>query len=91
MRVRFLIATAAIAALCTFSTQASAQGTGSVCTDGSTSTVTGRGACSGHGGVDAKATKAAHVKASAKSSVTCTDGSSSKGGRGACSGHGGIA
>src|SRR5215475_5092070 len=31
----------------------------SVCRDGSTSAVTGRGACSGHGGVDSVATAAA--------------------------------
>ena len=66
----------------------------SVCKDGSTSTATGRGACSGHGGVDAKATKAAHSAATAKKSaaaqVTCADGTTSKPGRGACSRHGGV-
>jgi hypothetical protein len=31
----------------------------SICKDATTSTVSGRGACSGHGGVDAKATEAA--------------------------------
>jgi len=67
----------------------SPQGTSSVCKDGTTSATVGRGACSGHGGVDAKATEAA-AKA-AKAMVTCTDGTSSAGGRGACSGHGGIA
>ncbi|MDB4890460.1 MAG: hypothetical protein JWL61_2315 [Gemmatimonadetes bacterium] len=66
-----------------------AQGTNSVCKDGTASAAVGRGACSGHGGVDAKATEAA-AKA-AKSAVTCTDGTSSAGGRGACSSHGGIA
>jgi hypothetical protein len=92
MRARFLLASAAFAALSTISTNALAQGaTGSVCTDGSTSTATGRGACSGHGGVDAKATAAAHKASTSASTVACTDGSTSKGGRGACSGHGGIA
>jgi hypothetical protein len=92
MRVRVLFASAAIAALCTLSTQAIAQATGSVCTDGSTSAATGRGACSGHGGVDAKATAAANKPASkSKTKVACTDGTMSKGGRGACSSHGGIA
>jgi hypothetical protein len=67
----------------------SAQGTSSVCKDGTSSAAVGRGACSGHGGVDAKATEAA-AKA-AKTSVTCTDGTSSAGGKGACSSHGGIA
>lgn len=44
---------------------ASAQVTATVCKDGSSSATSGRGACSGHGGVDAVASKAA--KASAKS------------------------
>ena len=91
MRMRFLFASAAFAALCTISTQASAQATGSVCTDGSSSATTGRGACSGHGGVDKKATKAAHKAMKAKAMVSCTDGTMSKGGRGACSSHGGVA
>lgn len=43
-----------------------AQGAASVCKDGTTSAVSGRGACSGHGGVDAKATAAAQ-KAEKKS------------------------
>ncbi|MEP6692704.1 MAG: hypothetical protein ABJD07_16215, partial [Gemmatimonadaceae bacterium] len=82
-----------------------AQGTATVCKDGTPSAVSGRGACSSHGGVDAKATKAAHkaadkaakeeakeAKAAAKkaSEIACTDGSMSKPGRGACSRHGGI-
>lgn len=66
-----------------------AQGTSSVCKDGTKSAAVGRGACSGHGGVDAKATEAAAKMA--KATVSCTDGTSSAGGRGACSGHGGIA
>lgn len=72
------------------------------CTDGSMS-ASGRGACSGHGGIDRGETKAtrtaakADVKAAkaeehaAASMVKCTDGAMSAGGRGACSGHGGIA
>ena len=74
----------------------------SVCKDGSPSVSTGRGACSGHGGVDTKATaaakKAARKAAAAEklaakkaAEVKCTDGSMSKPGRGACSRHGGIA
>jgi hypothetical protein len=49
------------------------------CADGTTSTATGKGACSGHGGV---------VKATAK----CKDGTSYSGKehQGACSGHGGV-
>jgi hypothetical protein len=54
-----------------------------ICKDGTTSAVSGKGACSSHGGVDAKATAAAKQ-------VTCADGSASKSGRGACSGHGGV-
>jgi hypothetical protein len=37
----------------------------SICKDGSTSTAAGRGACSGHGGVDSAATKAARASAKA--------------------------
>lgn len=75
----------------------------STCKDGTSSAASGRGACSGHGGVDAKAT-ARSKKADraarggpivyapkAGASVTCGDGTTSAGGRGACSHHGGIA
>lgn len=83
-------------------TPAGAQQAATVCKDGSTSAAAGRGACSDHGGVDKKATKAAAkvVKAEAKqavkdakatgSLVSCSDGTQSKPGRGACSHHGGI-
>jgi hypothetical protein len=66
-----------------------------VCKDGSTSKG-GSGACSGHGGVDKKATQAAGKSASstpsstAAETVTCKDGTTSKAGKGACSGHGGV-
>ena len=49
------------------------------CQDGTTSK-SGRGACSHHGGV-----------ASNAATVTCKDGTTSKPGRGACGHHGGIA
>ena len=67
-----------------------------VCKDGTTSASSGRGACSGHGGVDKSATKASRRAANAPKTasvaqVTCTDGTTSKPGRGACSHHGGIA
>ena len=65
-----------------------------ICKDGTTTASTGRGACSGHGGVDKTATKAAQAPANSKASttpVTCTDGTTSKPGRGACSHHGGVA
>ena len=84
----------------------SAQATAIKCKDGTTSAAAGRGACSGHGGVDKTATKvtAKTAKAqekTAKSVVkntagtqvtsTCADGTTSNAtGRGACSGHGGI-
>jgi hypothetical protein len=42
---------------------ASAQSTTRVCKDGTTSTATGRGACSGHGGIDANATEKARKAA----------------------------
>jgi len=83
-----------------------AQGTPTVCTDGTTSASTGRGACSGHGGIDRTATshqkkvvkaqtKAAKAvtKTTAGAQVTriCADGTTSDAtGRGACSGHGGV-
>jgi hypothetical protein len=64
------------------------------CKDGTTSTATGRGACSGHGGVQ-KATTAAPAATPAASGTgatyTCKDGTTSTAtGRGACSGHGGV-
>ena len=83
-----------------------AQAAATICKDGSTSVSSGRGACSGHGGVDKKAvsrerktvkseTKAAKGVASrtAGAQVTslCADGTTSNStGRGTCSGHGGA-
>lgn len=83
-----------------------AQASATVCKDGTTSAASGRGACSGHGGVDRKATshtkkvvktetKAAKAvtKTTAGAQVTkvCADGTTSTAtGRGACSGHGGV-
>jgi hypothetical protein len=68
-----------------------------VCKDGTTSKG-GKGACSGHGGVDKAATKSAGASsaqpaappAGAEATVTCKDGTTSKAGKGACSGHGGV-
>ena len=83
-------------ALAPIARNADAQAT---CKDGTTSAAAGRGACSGHGGVAARAavraakadTRAAKARAKvATSQVKCTDGTSSDGGRGACSSHGGI-
>jgi hypothetical protein len=55
----------AIVALVFSSTSATAQGTLTICKDGTRSAVSGRGACGGHGGVDAKATNAARKAAKA--------------------------
>jgi hypothetical protein len=77
-----------------------------ICKDGTTSVSSGRGACSGHGGVDRKAV--AHQKkvvkretnaakavakrtAGAQVTTICADGTTSNStGRGTCSGHGGA-
>ena len=83
-----------------------AQATATKCKDGTTSAVSGRGACSGHGGVDKTATKTVAKTAKAQEKTaktvvkhttgtqvtsTCADGTTSNAtGRGACSGHGGI-
>ena len=77
-----------------------------ICKDGTTSLSSGKGACSGHGGVDKKAvshqkkvvkseTKAAKevTKKTAGTQVTtvCADGTKSNStGKGTCSGHGGA-
>jgi len=53
---RSLFLGAALAALAPFALQA--QATSTTCSDGTTSTATGRGACSGHGGVAKKGAKA---------------------------------
>jgi len=82
------------------------QATALKCKDGTTSASAGRGACSGHGGVDKTASKAASktvktqekvaktvAKATPGAQVTqlCADGTTSNStGRGACSGHGGV-
>lgn len=53
---RSLLLGAALVALAPFALQA--QATSTMCADGSTSTATGRGACSGHGGIARKSVKA---------------------------------
>jgi hypothetical protein len=72
------------------------------CKDGTTSDATGKGACSGHGGVQKAAksstTEAAPAPAAAPAApaasggpTTCKDGTTSSAtGKGACSGHGGV-
>jgi len=91
MRGPLLAAAAALLTIGLHGAQLQAQAAASVCKDGTTSAASGKGACSGHGGVDAKATAAAK-KAEKKEAaqVTFTDGTMSKPGRGACSKHGGI-
>ena len=98
------VTAAAIASLSAASLHA--QASASICKDGTTSISSGRGACSGHGGVDSKAvarqkkvvkgeTKAAKAVTSRTSgtqvTTICTDGTTSNStGRGTCSGHGGA-
>lgn len=105
MSTRYTLVSAFVAAALVLPALAFGQATATtICKDSTTSTVSGRGACSGHGGVDRAATKAARAAAKAQKTapgtaatsaaatamVTCTDGSTSKGGRGACRGHGGV-
>lgn len=94
------------AAIAISSASLHAQAAATICKDGTTSVSAGRGACSGHGGVDKKAvahqkkvvkseTKAAKAlaKRTAGTRVTtvCADGTTSNStGRGTCSGHGGA-
>ena len=66
-------------------------GTGSVCKDGTKSEASGKGACSGHGGVDAAATAAQRPPSEEGGCAgDVYRRYVSKGGQGACSGHGGI-
>ena len=60
------------------------------CNDGTTSK-SGRGACSHHGGIAASNPAPETAEKPAKrGTVTCKDGTTSNAGRGACSHHGGI-
>jgi hypothetical protein len=70
MRGRVLAAVAALLTISLYNAPAGAQATASVCKDGTTSTASGKGACSGHGGVDTKATSAA--KKAEKKAETAT-------------------
>jgi len=75
---KMIVTGATLIASALFAPTARAQTAAAICKDGTTATATGRGACSGHGGVT-------------KSATLCEDGSVSKSkGRGACSGHGGV-
>jgi hypothetical protein len=101
-----ITASCAFAVAAFSSSPVSAQAAATICKDGTTSDATGRGACSGHGGVDRAAvarqkkvvkaqTKAARaatkVTAGAQVTTICMDGTTSNStGRGTCSGHGGA-
>jgi hypothetical protein len=82
-----------------------AQTPATICKDGTTSASSGRGACSGHGGVgrkavshqkkivksETKAAKAVAARTGAQVTTICADGTTSNStGRGTCSGHGGA-
>jgi hypothetical protein len=100
------IAAAAIAVVTLSGASLYAQTPATICKDGTTSVSSGRGACSGHGGVNKKAitqqkkavkSEVKAAKAVAKrtpgTQVTtlCADGTTSNStGRGTCSGHGGA-
>ncbi len=101
-----LMAAPLIAFALSLPARAADSGAPTTCKDGTTSTATGRGACSGHGGVqkaskskradtaDAAPASAAAPAAAAPAvtgTTTCKDGTTSTAtGRGACSGHGGV-
>jgi hypothetical protein len=73
MRTRFLLSSAlVVVALGLTGGRLSAQGATSVCKDGTKSATTGKGACSGHGGVDTKATAAAKKGAAPATSAAKT-------------------
>jgi hypothetical protein len=90
----------------TSATSLHAQAAATICKDGTTSVSSGRGACSGHGGVNKTAvshqkkvvkaeTKVAKATAKntpgARVTTVCADGTTSNStGRGTCSGHGGA-
>ena len=103
----WILSTAIAAAVATMSAASlDAQAAAAICKDGTTSVSSGRGACSGHGGVDRKAvshqkkivkseTRAAkgvaRRTAGAQVTTICVDGTTSNStGRGTCSGHGGA-
>jgi hypothetical protein len=105
MRIHFAALSAAVVMFVAVQ-PAAAQKVAVQCNDGTTSAVSGRGACSHHGGVNAQATKVVRkevhqeVKEARKEvretggvvAVRCSDGTTSvAAGRGACSHHGGVA
>jgi hypothetical protein len=104
---KWILSTAIAVATATMSAASlHAQAAATICKDGTTSVASGRGACSGHGGVDrtavshqkkvvkseTKAAKAVTKRTSGTQVTTiCVDGTTSNStGRGTCSGHGGA-
>jgi hypothetical protein len=99
-----LIGLAALAAFLALPARTSAQNVPpSVCNDGTRSTASGKGACSGHGGVNHAATKQLHDASAPPAppsapnanttgtGVTCKDGTvPNTTGKGACANHGGF-
>ena len=95
-RSKFLAAACAAAVAAVLSLPAAASAQATRCKDGTTTTASGKGACSQHGGVDravvtARARSGGSRETAAPGAVTCADGSTSNPGKGACSRHGGIA
>ena len=77
MSTRYTLVSAVVAAALVLPALAFGQAAATtICKDSTTSTVSGRGACSGHGGVDRAATKAARAaaKASSKTSASSAAG-----------------
>ena len=103
---KFLLGAVASAIALFSAASLEAQAAATICKDGTTSVSAGRGACSGHGGVDKKAVsrekKVVKSETKASKAVTkktpgaqvttiCADGTTSNStGRGTCSGHGGA-
>lgn len=73
MSTRYTLVSAFVAAAFVLPALAFGQATATtICKDSTTSTVSGRGACSGHGGVDRAATKAARAAAKAQKTAQKT-------------------
>ncbi len=102
----WILSTAIVAAVATMSVAPLyAQAAATICKDGTTSVSSGRGACSGHGGVnrravshqkkivksETRAAKGVAARTGAQVTTICADGTTSNStGRGTCSGHGGA-
>ena len=72
MRIRTALAALSVAALTFVARPATAQGTKTICNDGTTSNAVGRGACSSHGGVKTMGTASA-TKGAAKSEAKAAE------------------